>query len=474
MKKISLFLFILMLVATSFAFAEERAKEGIDITIYNQNFGLVKDRRILNMGDGTNNIRFSDVAAQIEPTSVHFKSFTNPQGCIIQEQNYEYDLVSADKLLKKYIDKKIKIIADNDKMYEGILMSYDGENIVISQNNDLSMVCRKDNIREISFPELPEGLITKPTLMWQVSNDKPGDQLTEVSYLTGGITWNADYVVVADKDDENIDLSGWVTIDNKSGTTYKDATLKLIAGDVHRAKEREDVHIDYMMMASREGAPGAQFEEKAFFEYHMYTLQRSSTVKDNQTKQITLLSANNVPVNKLFIYDPVDYFGRNWYRYEDRQITKEQKIKVKLELVNSKQNNLGMPLPKGKVRVYKKDADESLQFIGEDSIDHTPKDETVRLYLGDAFDVIGERKKINYRVDTDAMWAEESFEISLRNHKDSDIEVNVVEHLWRYANWKITVKTHEFTKKDAQTINFKVPVSKDSETKIAYTVKYWW
>ncbi|MEW6008139.1 MAG: DUF4139 domain-containing protein [Candidatus Omnitrophota bacterium] len=469
MKKIALFLVFALL--STFCFAQE--KEAIELTIYNQNFGLVKDQRYLNLKKGINNIRFSDVAAQIEPTSVHFKSLTDEAGCVIQEQNYEYDLVSATKLLTKYIDKKIKIVTKDDKVYEGTLMSYDGENIVIATDSGLSMVRRQDNIRDISFPQLPEGLITKPTLMWQLSNDKAGDHLTEVSYLTKGINWLADYVIVVDKDDRMIDLSGWVTIDNKSGATYKDASLKLIAGEVHRAKEEKEYYRSGMMEMAKE-ATAPQFEEKAFFEYHMYTLQRKTTVKDNQTKQISLLSANNVPVKKLFIFDPVDYFGWRWYYYEDSQKSKEQKVKVKLELVNSKQYNLGMPLPKGKIKVYKEDVDRSLQFIGEDSIDHTPKDETIRLLLGDAFDVIGERKKINYREDRNGRMAEETFEISLRNHKDSDIEVNVIEHLWRYTNWKIIEKSHEFTKKDAQTIEFKVLVPKDGETKIIYTVKYWW
>jgi len=467
MRKLTLFFASVLILVTSLVFAEQ--KEGIEVTIYNQNFGLIKDRRTLGLKKGINDIRFSDVAAQIEPTSVHFKSLTSPLGCVIQEQNYEYDLVNANKLLTKYIDKKIKVITKDDKIYEGILMSFDGENIIINQNNTLSMVCRKDSIREISFPELPEGLITRPTLMWQIDNDKAGSHLTEVSYLTQGITWNADYVAVVNQDDSSIDLSGWVTIDNKSGTAYKDAGLKLIAGEVHRAEEeRAGVVFDKMMRVEEAAAP--QFEEKAFFEYHMYTLQRRTTVKDNQTKQIALLAAADIPVTKLFVYDPAVDYG--WRYYREAQTAKEQKVKVKVEIINSKKNNLGMPLPKGKIKVYKKDSDGSLQFIGEDRIDHTPKDEKIRLYLGDAFDVVGERKSTNYRAGND--WAEESFEISLRNHKESDIEVNVLEHLWRYANWKIIEKSQEFTKKDAQTIEFRVSVPKNDETKITYTVRYWW
>lgn len=467
MKKLSLF--VLGFIFAICLYAQQQ--EAVELTIYNQNFALVKDQRYFDFKKGLNKVDFRDVAALIEPTSVHFVSLTAPQSCLILEQNYEYDLLNSDKLLSKYIDKKINISTKDGKAYTGNLSSYDNNNLVIASADGLSMIARQDNINQVSFEKIPEGLITKPTLVWEIENKKEGKHLTEVSYLTGGMNWNCEYVTVLDKDDKNISLDGWVSIDNKSGVTYKDAKLKLIAGDVKRAKE-EVVLYNGMAMdrAAEKSAP--QFQEKAFFEYHMYTLQRKATLKNNQTKQIALLSANDVPVKKLFVYDPIDYFGPYWYYYDDRPDTKEQKIKVKLEFVNSQKNNLGMPLPKGKVKVYKKDADDSLQFVGEDRIDHTPKDETIRLYLGDAFDVVGERKRTNYR--TGEHWAEESFEISLRNHKDSDIEVNVIEHMWRYANWKIANKSKEFNKKDASTIEFKVKVPKDAEVKVSYTVKYWW
>jgi len=466
MRKIVFFVFVVFFCLSAYA------QENVELTVYNQNFALVKDQRYLDLKKGINKIEFKDVASLIEPTSVHFVSVSAPNSSSILEQNYEFDLLNSDKLLLKYIDKNIKIVTKDSKNYEGILSSYDGNNIVISSAQGLSMIVRPDNIAQISFDKIPEGLITKPTLVWELDNEKEGKQLTEVSYLTGGVNWDCEYVTVLDKDDKNISLDGWVSLNNQSGATYNNAKLKLIAGDVKRAKEEVNiVHAqDAMLMKSKEAAP--QFQEKAFFEYHMYTLQRKATLKNNQKKQISLLNGNNIPVNKLFIYDPVDYYGWYWYHYDNEQGTKEQKIKVKLEVKNSKQNNLGMPLPKGKVKVYKKDEDGSLQFVGEDKIDHTPKDETIRLYLGDAFDVVGERKRINYRAGDH--WAEESFEISLRNHKDSDIVVNVIEHMWRYANWKIINKSHEFNKKDAQTIEFKVPVAKDQETKVSYTVRYWW
>jgi hypothetical protein len=447
------------------------AEKNVELTVYNQNFALIKDQRELELKKGVNKIEFKEVASLIEPTSVHFISLTAPESCFILEQNYEYDLMSSDKLLSKYIDKNITIVTKDAKTYQGVLSSFDGNNIVISGQDGLSMIVRPNNINQITFDKTPEGLITKPTLVWEIENNKEGKHLTELSYLTGGIGWLAEYVTVLDKDDKKVSLDGWVSINNTSGASYKNAKLKLIAGDVKRAQP-EINGLAFAGAVREESKAAPQFQEKAFFEYHMYTLQRKATLKDNQTKQISLLSANNIPVEKLFVYDPVDYYGWNWYYYDDNQTTKEQKVKVKIEFTNSKQNNLGMPLPKGKIKVYKKDDDGSLQFVGEDMIDHTPKDEMVRLYLGDAFDVVGERKRVNYR-ESDH-WAEETFEISLRNHKESDIKVNVIEHMWRHTNWKIITKSHEFTKKDAQTIEFKVPVVKDTETKVAYTVRYWW
>lgn len=467
--KILLAALVLIACLTGIAYAQD---ESVDLTVYNQNFALVSDKRPLELKNGINEIRFSDVASQIEPESVHFKSLTYPNACVIQEQNYEYDLVSATKLLSKYIDKKIKILASGGSVYDGILMSYDNDNIVISNPSDksLSMISWKDNIKNIDFSELPEGLITKPTLMWQIASDKAGRQMTEVSYLTGGVNWLCDYVVVSDKDDEKIDLSGWVTIDNKSGVTYKDAGLKLIAGDVHRAEEAKNYRMYNAVLAAQKEAAAPQFAEKTFFEYHMYTLQRRTTLKNNQTKQISLLTASDIPVTKVFVFDPAQSYGR--YYYQNENLAKEQKVKVRIEVINSKQNNLGMPLPKGKVKVYKKDTDGKLEFIGEDAIDHTPKDEKIRLYLGDAFDVVGERKKIDFK--QYGKTADETVEISLRNHKDRDIEVVVIEHLWRYINWEITSKTNDFTKKDAQTVEFKIPVPKNSEAKLTYTVHYWY
>jgi hypothetical protein len=444
----------------------------VDLTVYNQNFALVRDRRTLDLKKGINEIRFSDVAGRIEPSSVYFKSLTDPVGCVIREQNYEYDLVSSLKLLSKYIDKSIKVLTSEGSVYEGVLTSYDDNNIIIQNSSDksLNMISRADNIKNIDFSALPEGLITKPTLMWQIENNKAGLQTTEVSYITGGVNWMCDYIAVIGGQDKSIDLSGWVTIDNNSGVTYKDAGLKLIAGDVHRVNAEQDRRIVRFDEGKTATGGAAQFAEKAFFEYHMYTLARPATLKDNQTKQISLLNASNAPVKKLYIFDPAAYYS--WYYYRATMTGKEEKVQVKIETVNSKKNNLGMPLPKGKVSVYKTDTDGKLEFIGEDAIDHTPEDEKIRLTLGNAFDVVGERKMLDYKQYGNS--SDETVEIALRNHKKEEIEVTVVEHLWRYINWNITKKTHDFEKKDAQTVEFKIRLPKDSEVKLNYTVHYSW
>ncbi len=458
----------LFFVLLSFFCLSLHAQE-VELTVYNQNFALVKDQRYFDFDKGINNLQFKDVAAMIEPTSVHFVSLTSPESLTILEQNYEYDLVNASKLLSKYIDKNIKVVSEDEQVYEGTLLSYDNANLIISSSNGLQMVSRPDNIRQILFEKLPEGLITKPTLVWQVNSVNKGRQLTEVSYLTKGINWECEYVTVLDKDDKKIDLDGWVSIDNKSGATYNDSKLKLIAGEVKRAEEKTRFDANLMYEAKATGA--AQFEEKAFFEYHMYTLGRKTTVKDNQTKQISLLNAFGVPVNKEFIFDPSK--GKlGWRYYSDNDETIKENIRVELELTNSKSNNLGMPLPAGKVKVYKKDQEGSLQFIGEDKIDHTPKDEKIRLYIGDAFDVVGERTRTDYKKEFRTI--RETYEISLRNHKEEEVTVNIVEKVWRYSNWQKANASEKWEKKDASTIEFKVKIPKGGEKKITYTVKYWW
>lgn len=466
-------------IAATVSNAAEVQEEGVALTVYNQNFGVVREKRAVDVKEKLGWIRFEDVASKIDGTSVQFKSVTDPEASVL-EQNYEYDLVSADKLLQKYIDKSIKILTKDGSRYAGELLSFDANQLVVRQSGEadrIVMVQRGDNVKDIEFGRLPEGLITKPTLVWKLATEKPGRHLVEVTYQTEGLNWRADYNAVLSPDDTRLDLGGWVTLDNRSGATYKEARLKLIAGDVKRVEKAPPVPARARVLAMEEaGAPA--FEEKAFFEYHLYTLQRPATVAQNQTKQIKLLKASQVPVKKVFLYQ-----GSPRYRFYGGLQThagygaeeSNKKVNVLIEWTNSKENNMGMALPKGKVRLYKLDAaDEALEFIGEDEIDHTPKDEKIRLHIGDAFDIVGERKRVDFHVDTGRKTMRESFEIRVRNHKDDAVEVLVKEVLYRWNNWEITEASHTYKKYDAQTIHFPVQVKKDGEQVITYTVRYTW
>jgi hypothetical protein len=440
-------------------------QKGIALTIYNVNLGLVKDQREIKLPVGTGNLRFMDVASQIIPTSVHIKSLVNPESLHILEQNYEYDLLNPQRLLDKYVGKTVKLYqmnpySERETIVEAILLSNNGGPI-FKIGDEITY----GHPGRIIFPGVPENLISKPTLVWLIENYLQKPQKVEASYLTNGINWRSDYVVTLNDKDDRADLSGWVTIDNKSGATYRDAKLKLVAGDVHRVKDEFEYGKKMMSVAEMAAKPAApQFKEEEFFEYHIYTLQRPSTIKDNQTKQISLVSADNIPVKKELLFHGARYY---YYSQYGEAISK-QKVGVFVEIQNKKENNLGIPLPKGTVRVYKHDSEGSLQFIGEDSIDHTPKDEKVRVKLGDAFDVVGSRKQTDWKkiaYDT----YEAAFEISLRNHKKEDVVVRVVEPI--PGDWKMLNSSHDYTKTEAFTAEFNIPVPKDKETKLTYRVR---
>jgi len=358
-------------------------------------------------------------------------------------------------LLEKYIDKAIQVITKDNQVYEGVLLSSDSAQLILADNKTekpIVMVSR-ENVRDIKFSKLPQGLITRPTLVWEIISEINDKDLCELTYLTKGLTWQADYVAIVNDKDENLDLNGWVTIDNQSGTSYKEAKLKLIAGNIHLLKPKEEIRKEFM--AVRAGAP-KEFEEAPLFEYHMYTLLRPTTLNDRQTKQISLLSSSNIPCKKTFIYNGA---------------RDNKKVQVNLEFVNSEKNNLGIPLPKGKFRIYKADKEGSLQFIGENEIDHTPKDEELRIYVGDAFDVVGERKLVDRQKITSQI-RQDTYEIEIRNHKDEDIEVLVVEP--QYGIWKVINTTHDYKIKDAYTLEFKIKVRKNEKEIIKYTVRYEW
>ncbi|NQT26538.1 DUF4139 domain-containing protein [candidate division KSB1 bacterium] len=429
----------------------------LSITVYNQNRGLVKDARELMIAKGVSTVSITDVAAQIDPTSVHFKSLTSPDKTSILEQNYEYDLVGAQKILQKVVDEKIRVVTEDGEVFTGKLLNASGGDVVIQTENGSVQIIKSDAIQHFDFPKLPEGLITRPTLVWMVQNQGPVKQKTEISYLTGGLNWHTEYVAVVNAKDTNLDLSGWVSIDNKSGATYPDAKLKLVAGDVHVVEQdqriRRSVQVDYMM---EKAAAAPQFEEKSFFEYHMYTLQRRATLKDNQIKQISLFPSATTDIKKVYLYDGQRY---------------QEKVRVNVEFKNSEQAGLGMPLPKGKIRVYKEDTDGALEFIGEDEIDHTPKDEEVRVFLGNAFDLVGERTVTESRKISNRS-REETIEVKLRNHKDEDVIIRVVEQF--RGDWRIVEKTHVPVKQDARKAEFhvKVPAGEEVVMRMKVFLKY--
>jgi hypothetical protein len=453
----------------------EAQSEGVELAVYNQDLALVKDRRALDLEQGLNEVRFSDVASRIDPTSVHFRSLTDPAGTVVLEQNYEYDVVGSAKLLQKYVDQEIRLVTDDGDEYSGTLLS--GASDVILQDADGQVtVVKLDQIKEFTFPALPEGLITKPTLVWQVESALGDSQDVEVTYLTNGINWNSNYIVVLADDDASIDLDGWVTLDNRSGAGYEDAKLKLIAGDIHRAPTADYV-VEKEPVYAAESMAAPAVQERGFFEYHLYEVQRPVTVKDQQTKQIEFVTGSDVPATKFFVYDgsQLGFLGRYQPVQDPSYGTiSNKKVMVMLEFENGEEQGLGVPLPRGTVRVFKKDVDGSTLLVGEDSIDHTPKDESVRLYVGDAFDIVGERVQTDFRVEYDEDWMEESFEIKVRNHKDEDIKVRVVEHMFRWVEWELLEQSHEHDKLDSKTIEFRVPVEANGETTVTYTVRYEW
>ncbi len=436
---------------------------GMRVTVYNNNLGLIKDTRNVLLAKGRGELRFMDVAAHIIPETVHAKSINLPNAFSILEQNYEYDLMDADKLLDKYVGRKIKLIdwnkfQDRKETVEAVLLSNNkGQIYKIGEEIYLGHPGYK------VLPRIPENLIAKPTLTWLYENGSEKAHQLEVSYLTNNINWKADYIVMLNEDDSAADVSGWVTLDNKSGATYKDAQLKLVAGQVHRV---EPTALDGRMYAMRleKGVRAPQFLEKAFFEYHIYNLQRKTTLKDKQTKQVSLLEASGVKISKeLLVYGLTGYFTRQY----QANIPK-QPVSVYIKFKNSKDNNLGMPLPAGIMRLYKQDEDGSQEFIGEDKVEHTPKDEEVRLKIGQAFDVVAERVQTDYRRISSRLH-ESEWQISLRNHKEEAVSVGVIEPL--YGNWSVISSSHRYQKIDAFTIRFDLKVLPDGEEKLTYRVQ---
>jgi len=492
-------------VATALSSAQPPAQAGDALTIYSNarpgavapeiyrhggrgqalpGYAVVRHERELQLARGRNTVRFTDVAALIDPTTVTFESLTDAAGTSVVEQNFQFDLVSAEKLLHKYIDRTIsvdQVRGSGVESFEGTLLSTAGGITLRRSDGRIQTLPHNAGVR---LPELPGGLITRPTLVWDVAASRAGAHKTRVSYQSSGITWWADYnVTYAEGRNANacrLDVGAWVSIINQSGVGYTDARLKLVAGDVQKVAptgRTSALPQAARAMAMEDRAAG--FEEKAFFEYHLYTLGRPTTLPDNSTKQIELFPvARRVPCEKTLVYYGLTpSYGFLPHPATDRNYGTQsnRKVDVYLGFKNAKANNVGMPLPAGRIRVNKQDvADGTLEFIGEDAIDHTPQDEKVLIRLGSAFDVVGERRQLHFTVDTSRKKMTEEVEVKLRNHKKEPVTVIVKENLYRWTNWQITAKTHDFEKQDARTVHFPLKIAASGETVLRYTVHYSW
>lgn len=441
------------------------AREKVSITVYNQNFGLVREIRKVPLGDGRVDLEFQDVSAHIQPETVHLRGLDAPDALSVLEQNYRYDLLTPEKLLEKHVGKKVKVYRYNETLgteeqKDAELLSVEGGTVLRIDGEVTSNFAGR-----IAFPSVPDDLMAKPTLVWKLASSKP-EQRVEVTYLTQELNWAADYVFVIDAKDQRGDLTGWVTLTNESGASYENAELKLVAGDVQRVQPTPQVAYD-MLEAAVEESGARQFQEESFFEYHLYTLQRPTDLRDKEKKQVTLLEGRGVGIEKKHIY----HGGEWYYRGRHGQITSNQKVGVYLDVQNTEENHLGMPLPKGTVRVYKADRSGARQLIGEDVIDHTPRDEKIRIKLGEAFDVVGERKQTQWRA-LGSCQSESSWEVQLRNHKDEPARVIVFEPIG--GEWQILEASHAYEKEDAHTFTFDVPVGARSQETITYRVRVRW
>jgi hypothetical protein len=428
------------------------ALADVAVTVYNQNLGLITDHRRFALISGPQFIRLTDVAAQVDPTSVRIR-FPSAE-VELYEQNYHYDLVNTQAILNRYLDETIRLVTKDGQLYEGTLLST-GSMYVLRTGDEIRLV-NPGEVLQVDLARLPAGFFTRPTLEWLVGTNRADSVDAEVSYLTGGMNWHADYVAHLNVDDSRVQLSGWASIDNQSGATYTDAKLKLIAGDIHRAAQPGI----YPMARTEEtyakaAVPQAGFEERSFFEYHLYDLPRPTTVADKETKQIALFEPAEAGVDKKYMYRP----------YKD-----QAKVAVVVEFENSKANGLGIALPEGRVRITKADRDGTTQLLGEDRIDHTPKDEKLELEVGNAFDLTPEFTVTDRRQITRTV-TESDVEIKLRNHKSERVKIQVEQKAYSWTEWEILRSSLPYTKIDADTFGFDIDVPVDGETVLTYTIR---
>lgn len=472
----------LLIVALSGA----RASAEPALTIYNQNFAVVRDTVPLDLRAGVNTVRYAGATAQVEPDSVILRDPTGNHSLQILEQNYRNDPVSQALLLSLFEGKTIDFermrLKDNTQTPELIPGKIIRSGYVPGGETQQPIIEVSGKMRfslpgQPLFPDLGDDTVLKPAFNWLLQSDKPGKFDAEIGYITEGLDWSASYNLVSPEKGDLVDLVGWITMNNTCGKTFEHAKIKLMAGNVNKIQpQNRRMVLQGMAAGAMQGATPPPVTEKAFDEFHLYSIARPTTLHDHETKQVEFVHAENVVAPTVYVYDGAPgyrfYGGLNYS--QSYGLEGNKKIRVMREFVNSDTNHLGIALPAGKLRFYRRDADGQLEFVGEDRIDHTPRNETIRVTTGNAFDLVGERKQTSFHVDTGDKWMDESFEIKLRNHKKTPVEIRVVEHLYRWNNWEITQKSNDFTKKDAQTIEFRVPVKPDQEKIVSYTVHYSW
>jgi len=501
----------IFLSATVMSFHIGMLHAGPSVTIYNQNFGVVRELIPLDLKEGENSVQFSETTAHLEPESVILRDPSGKVEIAILEQSYRADPVNSGLLLNlnegKTIDFLVKRDGKEDEIVKGKIIRsgymrhndqamrrygnayYQSQNVMANATGqpivEVDGQLRFSLPGEPLFPALANDSILKPTLDWRLHSDGEARIEAELCYVTGGMSWEADYNVVSPEKGDQVDITGWVTVDNQSGKTFPEAEIQLIAGDVAKLEDRSDAGFGFSAARADPFASTAapQVSEQAFDEFHLYTLPLATTLRDRETKQVEFAKASEIASTRLYIYDgafidPQKYRGRsmeNIRHDEDYGTESNPKVWVMREVKNTEENGLGIPLPRGRVRFYRRDDGGKLQFVGEDNIDHTPRDETLRLYTGSAFDLVGERKRTNYQTDRSNKWTEETFEIVLRNRKKDDaVEIRVVEHLYRWNNWEIKENSNTFLKTDAQIIEFRIPLKPGEEHKLTYTVRYSW
>jgi len=475
-------------------YVEVTPTEAPAITIYNQNFAVVRETLGLNLQAGLNAIRFGGMTAQVEPDSLMLRDPSGARQLQVWEQNYRNDPVTQELLLSLYEGKTIEFKTGRGGDQEIVVGKVIRSGFVprVATYNQQYYPQSTQPIIEVNgklmfglpgqpiFPALVGDTVLKPSMNWLVQTDKPGQFNGELSYVTGGLTWEADYNLVAPEKGDTIDLVGWVTLTNRSGTVFENARIKLLAGDVNKIQQPVPMAGRVMAEMKAMDAAAPPVTEKSFDEYHLYSLQRPTTLHDQETKQVEFVAATNVKSTRFYLYDGarVDQYAY----YTPGSIGNDQnygtvsnpKVFVMQEFENKEANHLGIALPKGRLRFYRRDSDGHLEFTGENVIDHTPKDETIRVYTGNAFDIVGERKRTNYHVESGGRWLEETYEIKVRNHKKEAATVRVLEHLYRWSNWEIREKSSEYKKLDSKNIEFRVLVPADGERVVTYTVHYWW